>query len=577
MPGVNNAALTVLNFLSRSVGLILRRSRISFFASSEGPSCLLLLFLAAVMVGAPGRYSVLQRDTQIYLPLVRNHSAPNVLDNDPLVRTYHLSVSVYPLFLHPFRAGIDRPTALGYLKGLWVLLAWVQLFGLYLVGRAFVPGRVEALIVASIVGVGQMFPGPRLFLFEPEFIPRGCAMSLVCLTLGALATGRFKLGLTSTAIALLFHPIGAVPGLVSLAFDKTMRSLFRSYSRVALGLAIVSITLMIGCRLVSHSGPFVDPQWAAIISARTPYVLVSYWRPLWIVEVFVCGASAMWAYGSRKRGPDDSNLSALPIPIMLGLLALPASYLMLETCHLSLALTAQPLRLSTWPLLAFTVALAVFGTLSAVRGDILQSVLVLCVRYYLAAEGTFLGGGGGLNDALNSLKDAIVVAALIATCICASRMVGRPKLAVAGVLSINLVYMYWVPLKFMPAYGIGQTTIALAHWAGSHTKPCSVFAFPDSAETAVPGQFRALSDRAVFVDFLSGGQINYSRAFATTWDDRWRWERASHGLKEYAERGVDYVVYASRRNFQAVPIYENGFYVFPTTREACKQAGSQLR
>ncbi len=62
----------------------------------------------------------------------------------------------------------------------------------------------------------------------------------------------------------------------------------------------------------------------------------------------------------------------------------------------------------------------------------------------------------------------------------------------------------------------------LADWAKMSTPEDSVFLFPDAGRSKVPGYFRYRSQRAVYVDWKSGGQVNFSRRFAVEWWHRWQ-------------------------------------------------------
>jgi hypothetical protein len=62
----------------------------------------------------------------------------------------------------------------------------------------------------------------------------------------------------------------------------------------------------------------------------------------------------------------------------------------------------------------------------------------------------------------------------------------------------------------------------LADWANRNTPVDSVFLFPDAGRSKVSGYFRYRSQRAIYVDWKGGGQVNFSRRFAREWWHRWQ-------------------------------------------------------
>src|SRR5207302_2788868 len=54
----------------------------------------------------------------------------------------------------------------------------------------------------------------------------------------------------------------------------------------------------------------------------------------------------------------------------------------------------------------------------------------------------------------------------------------------------------------------------LCAWARSSTPRDAVFLFPDAGRAVYPGIFRSEAQRAVYVDWKGGGQVNYLKEFA---------------------------------------------------------------
>jgi len=61
----------------------------------------------------------------------------------------------------------------------------------------------------------------------------------------------------------------------------------------------------------------------------------------------------------------------------------------------------------------------------------------------------------------------------------------------------------------------------LSQWARSSTPIEAVFHFPDAGKELYPGIFRARAERAVWVDWKGGGQVNFMAPLAREWSRRW--------------------------------------------------------
>jgi hypothetical protein len=85
--------------------------------------------------------------------------------------------------------------------------------------------------------------------------------------------------------------------------------------------------------------------------------------------------------------------------------------------------------------------------------------------------------------------------------------------------------------------------VSLSSWARGASARDATFHFPDAGRALYPGIFRAQALRAVYVDWKSGGQVNYFESLGTEWWHRYqdtilRTENSA-SLKS---RGIDYVV-----------------------------------
>jgi hypothetical protein len=120
-------------------------------------------------------------------------------------------------------------------------------------------------------------------------------------------------------------------------------------------------------------------------------------------------------------------------------------------------------------------------------------------------------------------------------------------LALLAALSIR--WSAWAPgavvvaSMFVILYGAGvrnypqihsQELDGLSAWARATTPIEAVFHFPDSGKELYPGIFRARAERAVWVDWKGGGQVNFMEPLAREW---WRrWSALPSGTGDYVVR-----------------------------------------
>jgi hypothetical protein len=112
---------------------------------------------------------------------------------------------------------------------------------------------------------------------------------------------------------------------------------------------------------------------------------------------------------------------------------------------------------------------------------------------------------------------------------------------------------------------------ALAAWAREATPQDAVFLFPDAGKGVEPGIFRARALRALYVDWKSGGQVNFLRRLGYEWWRRWQQTGAGRfkpwHLPAYRRWGIDYIVLpAARRLPNRQSAFQNSSYVVYLTQ-----------
>jgi hypothetical protein len=106
----------------------------------------------------------------------------------------------------------------------------------------------------------------------------------------------------------------------------------------------------------------------------------------------------------------------------------------------------------------------------------------------------------------------------------------------------------------------------LAQFARAQTPKEAVFLFGDAGASPDPSIFRAESKRAVYVDWKSGGQMNFSEPLAEEWWQRWRNTNALRFDPSEVSRlpgwGIDYLVLSAAHRLQSrQPEYENSQFI----------------
>jgi len=131
-----------------------------------------------------------------------------------------------------------------------------------------------------------------------------------------------------------------------------------------------------------------------------------------------------------------------------------------------------------------------------------------------------------------------------------------------------------VPLFLIPTWGKVENYPALhtpelqelSSWARASTPRDAVFLFADAGQDLSPGIFRAEALRAIYVDWKSGGQVNFFKDLGEQWWSRWQETMAkqfdAQGVARYRALGINYVVVSPRHRLpNTTPVFENAAFV----------------
>jgi hypothetical protein len=495
----------------------------------------------------PG-HTYLQQDSQIYLPILEHLRDPANLRNEILVQHSHVAYTLYDeaaLALH-------RVTGLGFREVLTfqqIVTRALGIWGLFLIAQALGLGTAPALLVAMIVSLGALVAGPQVLTVEYEPTPRAFAVPLLFCAIGLAAHRRYVGAAISASVAFLYHVPAALPFWVLFGAILILRRIYRPL--VPLGIAVIILAIAAqaqgwGAGIFVHLTPLEE----RLQHLRTGYVWISTWPFSRIVHHLLAAAIAAGAY-LRIRHKISLELHVLlPGLAILGLVSMPASWLLLEHWKLSLAPQVQPMRTLLFVTFAMQLLTAVAGAAAVLRRRRWEAAIWFFIAYLPPLQSVF-------TEPYTWKRTAVAMMLAVATA-----FAGRFSPAVA------LAAFFLMPtLGGVVNYPQLRTAELgeLAGWARSYTPRDAVFLFADAGRALEPGVFRSESLRAVYVDWKGGGQVNYLREFAEQWWLRWE-QTIARGFKpedlaRYDALGIQYIVLQPKNRLPQAPVFENSHYL----------------
>ncbi len=450
----------------------------------------LLAWLAFGWFVLPG-HTYLLSDTQIYAPVIERLAQPSLFRNDLIPRGTHVTLTIYDeaaRVLLPLTGDLQRALQIQQLA-----FRFLGLLGVYGIARAFGLRRRSALLTAGLCQLGVAVAGPAVLTVEYEPVPRGFAIALLTSALGAVALGRWWIAGGAAGLAFLYHAPAVWPFWLLAAAYHRRRELW-----VPFGAAVLILTLCAAWQepAVERQSIFtqLSPPLVALQKLRASYNWISIWFTRWIWLYALAGA-VTWIALRRLSAPQNLRPYLIGLPV-IGLATMPASYLLLEQAHWALLPQLQPMRA-----LLFTLWIPL----------LLAAILIFRGQYRLER-----------------------VAAL-------AFVLWMPFATMA---KIDWSRLLAGTLNYTPAET--PELERLAAWARANTHPDAVFLFTEAGRGPVPGIFRARAKRAVFVDWKSGGQVNYFPGYAQEWWRRWQAVRQLNPPtppdEQLAALGIEYVV-----------------------------------
>jgi hypothetical protein len=482
----------------------------------------------------PG-HTYLQSDTQIYIPMLERLHNPALYPRDIVALRPHLTLTVYDETALFFRqiAGFET-----VLTAEQLLFRALSVCGLILIALRLGLNATQSFFVAALVSLGATIVGPAVLAVEYEPVPRGFAISLIVFALGLIAQEHFLSAGAMASLAFLYHPPTTLPFWVLAILLVSAKRLKWT---ILAPLAVAAVMLALLAKLqppgieASSMMRRLDPAQEGLQRMRAGYSFVSTWnlntRIDYLIQVLIA-ASAYWRLKTFIPSPLRDFLWGLPA---IGLLSVPLSWLLLERSHWALIPAWQPAR----AILFVSLIAALLSAIAAMKvPNFVERLLWLTAALLMPMQHAMLGAVIHLRPLVFAAALALVTAVLYS--------IRKDTIVLAAILPFFAIPQS----KLVENYPRLETSDlrALADWARSSTPQASQFLFPDSGTSLDPGIFRARSLRGLYVDWKSGGQVNYFPEFASLWWSRWvetgsgRWSVTPQDFPKLATIGVDYVV-----------------------------------
>jgi hypothetical protein len=513
----------------------------------------------------PG-HTFLGSDTQIYIPMLQHLWDPSSLARDLVATKPHLSFTLYDEITIALR-WITHSSFKAVLIAQQLIFRACEILGVYLLAASFPLARRMAMLVAALFTLGATIAGPAVLTFEYEPVPRGFAIGLVFLAIGLAAQEHLMLADIAAAIAFLYHPPTVWAFWVLYLWLTLRKRDFRDLWPLAIGIAVLFISSQFQPGVSDKQVFFnrVGPELERLQRMRAGYNWVSMWPPALIGQYVFLWIVSLAAFG-RVR-PKTARLFLIGMPA-IGLLSIPLSYILLDQLKWGLIPQFQPAR-ATLFITAFAVILpAAAGILAAERKQWIESIAWFTIVISVPVSARLF------SILWPDLTSALIRRQLILTLVLAIALTCIVYFQRWPKTMPLLVVIALAPFFLLP--GIGRvrnypspdlsSLESLAQFARTRTPKDAVFLFGDAGRSPVPSIFRAEGERAVYVDWKAGGQMNFHESLALEWWRRWqdtnalRFDGAEVG--RLPALGIDYLVFsATHRLRERQPVYENNEFV----------------
>ena len=525
----------------------------------------LALFTLLSYFQHPG-HVFLESDTQVYLPMLERFRDPSLYQRDPMVVRAHTAFTLYDeasLGLSRL-TGLEMEAALGLLH---LAVRFTLLAGIFLITRAMGLSELLAVACAGVYALGGRVLGPSVLLMEIEPVPRAFALGPVVLAVGLAGHGRYLAAGVAGAAGFLLHATTAAPFWMvyaALLFvpdePEEMKKRLWGLAPLAAAVAILAAASAAQPGVLERQALLsrLDESWESLIRLRATYVYVSLWpsRAFWQYGVML----VVMALAARRLRPfmQPPLRFLLAGLVTLAVLSVPATWLFLEKGRWAMMPQWQPGRAVLFlQMTAMLLALVMAFELACKEGRMLAA-------WFWAA----LGLSAGIQP--RTLGEAFPAVALGGLLVAAAEVSVKRRAAGAATVIAVVAAAFFVIAGELRLHWSGERPhpelADLSRWSRDNTDKNAVFLFADAGRALDPGVFRARSRRAVYVDWKSGGQINFFREFTRLWWSRWQQTMAEPFRPErvpgLGDLGIDYLVLDPRNRIaDRKPAWENSRYV----------------
>jgi hypothetical protein len=515
----------------------------------------------------PGR-TILQSDTQIYLPMMERLWDSSLFEKDAMATRPHVSFTAYDEAALALR-WLTRASFEHVLAGQQFVYRMLGIAGIYLIAAAAGLAPWPAFLVTAIVSLGATISGPAVLTVEYEPVPRGFSLPFVLLSMGCCGWQKWNWSAGAAAIAFLFHPPTALVycGLLLLVLLQSRR--YRQAAILVAGPVLMAVLALIQ-RPTESAGLFtrLTPALEEMLKMRVSYDWVSLWIGKWWLHYTILALAAFIALRRlRKILPRELQFLFAGL-LAAGVLSLPFSFLLLEQLKLYLAPQIQFARY----VLFVTLTAVILGSIVAVRAvqqrryaeGFVFFALVFAVPLEPRIEDLLRSAASNplvLKHGLLALGLAVLACLAVYF---SPRKSGATAVTLAAFLPFLVIPILGEVRNYAPLHHAELDE--LAAWARTSTPKNALFQFADSGSQLPPGVFRARALRALYADWKAGGQVNFQKAFGELWWERWKKVENPQPLEVYELLGIDYVVFQTPLP-DAVPVYQNArYYVYDVRR-----------
>jgi hypothetical protein len=445
-----------------------------------------------------------------------------------------------------------------------ILTRALGIWGLYLMAAALGLSAPASLLVAAIVSLGATIAGPAVLSFEIEPDPRGFAVPLLFLAIGLVAHGwEFAAGIAAS-VAFLMHPPTVIPFWCVFIFLAVTRRRLRTCAPLAAACVVLAIAARFQEGATEAQLFFVrlTPFIEHLQRMRAPYSYISEWWRAWLPHYFILYGASLLAYVRlRRRTPLNLRYFVIGLPL-LGILSMPASYLLLEKMKWALLPQVQPMRALLFVTVIAEFCAAAAGILAAQSRGYAEAFAWFAFVYLIPLNASV--------TVMPTWNRALAVALLASAATLAAFAETRKfRWSAAAVGAVGIAGFFLVPtlgsVSTHPRLQTPELT-QLSTWARASTPPDAVFLFADAGRQLQPGIFRTEALRAVYVDWKGGGQINYLTDLGEQWWARWQQAMAPpfgpENIARYGALGIGYIVLSPRHRLpDRAPVFENAWYL----------------